>query len=82
MKNIVKKLLVLGLSACLLFTFTGSAFAATQTKTTAKHTAVHAKKKASGVKTKKATHAKAAKKHVAAKIKKAKTVHKKTATTA
>jgi hypothetical protein len=44
-----KKLLVLGLSACLLFSFTGSAFAVSPTNTKASQKTVHAavtKKKA------------------------------------
>jgi hypothetical protein len=45
----MKKLLVLGLSACLLFSFTGSAFAASHTNATPSKKVVHAavtKKKA------------------------------------
>lgn len=38
----MKKLLVLGLSACLLFSFTGSAFAASPTNTKASEKTVHA----------------------------------------
>lgn len=69
----MKKLLVLGLSACLLFSFTGSAFASSQSKPHVKKKVVHA-----DVSSKKPiTHAK---KHAATAGKKTnKTVHKKTA---
>jgi hypothetical protein len=74
----MKKLLVLGLSACLLLSFTGSAFAATKTVQT-KHTVTHAKKKVTTAKkTTKADY----KKYAVSKIKKVKAVHKKTTKTA
>jgi uncharacterized protein (UPF0333 family) len=56
---IMKKLLAIGLSACLLFSFTGSAFAASQTTSHAKnkvvHTALSKKKTITNVKYKKHT---------------------------
>ncbi|SEC58549.1 hypothetical protein SAMN05443246_4613 [Paenibacillus sp. GP183] len=75
----MKKLLVVGLSACLLLSFTGSAFAATKATVQTKHTVTHAKKK---VTTAKKTTKANSKNYAVSKNKKAKAVHKKTTKTA
>ncbi|SDO22797.1 hypothetical protein SAMN04487897_11046 [Paenibacillus sp. yr247] len=69
----MKKLLVVGLSACLLFSFTGSAFAASQTNSHVKKNVVHTAHNAK----KTLTNAKAKKNNSGIKSSKAGSVHKK-----